>query len=278
MTDLDAIENAAVRACRDGGAYLRDAFRADDRDGKFTAYDVKAKADRESERRMLDTVLDCFPDHHVYAEESGDHPGNGPYRWIIDPLDGTNNFTAGMPSFATAAAVLERGGSAMADDGRGLADGGRGLADADPVLAVTYVPMTDELYVARRGEGVWYDGERVTAGNDRGLDSATIAFVIGHDVKLDDDLLATSQAIQDSLEDRCKRVVESWSPCVHWGLLARGLFDGMVTFHPDDEEQVAGELFASESGVAARSWDDCYVGVGNEESLSDLGSTVEQVL
>ena len=254
MSNLDAIENAAVRACRDGGAYLREAFRTDERDGDFTAHDVKADADRESERRMLDVVLDTFPDHHVYAEESGEHPGEGSYRWIIDPLDGTNNFTAGMPSFATAATVL---------------------ADDDPVLAVTYAPVVDDLYVARRGEGVRYNGDLVTAGSDRDLDSATVGFVIGHDVKLDDDLLATSRAIRDRLERRCKRVVESWSPCVHWGLLARGLFDGMVTFHPDREEQRAGELFAAESGVAARSWDERYVGVGDEASLPDLLAEVE---
>lgn len=257
MTDLDAIENAAVRACRDGGAYLRDAFHADERDGEFTAYDVKAEADRESERRMLDVVLDAFPEHHVYAEESGDHPGGAPYRWIVDPLDGTNNFTTGMGSFATAIAVLH---------------------EDDPVLAVTYVPMLDDLYVARRGEGVRYNGDAVTAGSDRPLDQATVGFVIGHDVKRDEDLFATAKAIQDSLERRCKRVVESWSPCVHWGLLTRGLFDGMVTFHPDEEEQRAGELFASEAGAASRSWDGCYVGVGDEESLSDLCETVESVL
>ena len=255
MTDLDAMENAAVRACRDGGAYLRDAFRAGDRDGEFTAHDVKAAADRESERRMLDVVLDAFPDHHVYAEESGDHPGAAsPYRWVVDPLDGTNNFAAGMGSFATSVAVLEEG---------------------DPLLAVTYVPMLDDCYVARRGEGVRYDGERATAGSDRDLDSATVGFVIGHDVKRDDDLLATSRAVRDRLETRCKRVVDSWSPCVHWGLLARGLVDGMVTFHPDEEEQWTGELFAAEAGVASRSWDGCYVGVGNEDALADLCGAVE---
>ena len=262
MTDLDAIENAAVRACRDGGAYLRDAFRADERDGEFTARDVKAEADRESERRMLDVLLSAFPEHHVYAEESGDHPPNGdaddaPYRWIVDPLDGTNNFTAGIPSFATAIAVLH---------------------EDEPVVAVTYVPMLDDLYVARRGEGVRYNGDAVTAGSDRPLDQATVGFVIGHDVKLDEGLMTTTKAIHDSLERRCKRVVESWSPCVHWGLLTRGLFDGMVTFHPDREEQRAGELFASEAGVASRSWDGCYVGVGDEESLSDLCEVVESAL
>ncbi|WP_158055842.1 inositol monophosphatase family protein [Halorussus halophilus] len=257
MTDLDHVENAAVKACRDGGAYLREAFRADDRDGEYTAHDVKARADRESERRMLDTVLDAFPDHHVYAEESGDHPGDSSYRWIIDPLDGTNNFTAGISSFATAATVLE---------------------DDDPILAVTYVPMLDDLYVARRDEGVRYDGEPVVAETGHSVEQSTVGFVIGHDVKRDENRLATSKAIRTELESQCKRVVESWSPCVHWGLLSRGLLDGMVTFYPDPEEQRAGELFATEADVAIESWDECFVGTAAESSCPVLLDAVESAL
>lgn len=79
---------------------------------------------------MLDMIRSAFPDHHVYAEESGDHGGDGDYRWIVDPLDGTNNFEAGLPAVATAASVLHGG---------------------EPALAVASVPMLDDRYVARIG-------------------------------------------------------------------------------------------------------------------------------
>jgi myo-inositol-1(or 4)-monophosphatase len=248
---LDAIENAAVRACRDGGAYLRERFRADDADAEYGRHDVKTDVDRGSERRMLSVIQGSFPDHAVYAEESGEHPGEGDYRWIVDPLDGTNNFAVGLPSFASAATVL---------DGDG------------PVVAAVYLPMLDDLYVARRGDGVRYNGEPVVAESDRSLDRATVGFVVGHGVTRDEDRLAVVDAAVRRLDADCKRVVRTWAPCVDWGLLARGRFDGVVSLYPQKEEQYAGELLAAEAGVASRSGDRGYVGAANPDLLADLAA------
>lgn len=82
------------------------------------------------------------------------------------------------------------------------------------------------------------------------------------------------------LRDRCKRVIESWSPCVHWGLLARGRLDGMVCYRPDVEEQHAGALLAAEAGVPHVERDEWYVGATTKETLdalrSDVGSVVNR--
>lgn len=234
---LSTVENTAVRACLAGGRHLRERF-GDEVDAEFSAHDVKAAADRASEDRMLSVIRSTHPDHAVYAEESGDVAVEGEYRWVVDPLDGTNNFVSGLPSFATAAAVLD-------DDG--------------PVVGCVYVPVSDDLYVARRGAGVTHDGDPVSATSDVPVEKATVAFVVGHDVKLDG-RLDEAAAMRAALGDATKRVVESWSPCVHWGALARGRLDGMVCFHPDDEEQHVGELLAAEAGAAvARPEEDSYV-------------------
>jgi myo-inositol-1(or 4)-monophosphatase len=245
---LSSVENTAVRACLAGGRHLADRF-GQESDAEFSAHDVKAAADRASEERMLSVIRDSHPDHAVYAEESGDVSTEGDLRWVVDPLDGTNNFVSGLPSFATAAAVLD-------DDG--------------PVLGCVYVPMSDDLYVARRGEGVRHDGDPVTADSSVPTAKATVGFVIGHDVKLDG-RMAEADRLQTTLEDTTKRVVESWSPCVHWGALARGRLDGMVCFYPDDEEQHVGELLASEAGAAVgRPREALYVAATTSEVREDL--------
>ena len=219
------LADTATRAVLAGGRLLADRFRQGDEDGTYGDHDVKAPADEASEARVLDVVRTAYPDHHVYAEESGDLGGESEYAWIVDPLDGTNNFVAGLPSFATAAVVSD-------DDG--------------PLAGAVYAPLPDDLYVAVRGGGVQHDGEFVTADANRAPPTATVAFVVGHDVKRDD-RVDTASAVHGALEDRVKRVIPSWSPTVHWGLLARGSIDAMVTYHPDDEEQVVGELFARQS-------------------------------
>ncbi|WP_135822235.1 inositol monophosphatase family protein [Halostella litorea] len=226
------VRDTAVEACRAGGEYLRERFAAGTTDAEFDEHDVKAVADRESEKRMLSVIRDAHPDHHVYAEESGDHEGDGECSWIVDPLDGTNNFTAGLPTFATAAAVRR---------------------DGSPAAAAVYLPVLDDLYVAAAGDGVRFNGATVTAtGRDEPVAHATVAFVIGHRVKREAAWMETATGIDAALTDRCKRRIETWSPTVHWGLLARGRIDGFVCYRPDREEQVAGELLAREAGCVAR--------------------------
>ena len=248
------LRDTAVEACRAGGEYLRERFAAGTTEAEFAEHDVKAVADRESEDRMLSVIRDAHPGHHVYAEESGDHDGHGEYSWIVDPLDGTNNFTAGLPTFATAAAVSR---------------------DETPVAAAVYLPAVDDLYVATAGEGVRYDGVPVSAGaRDEPAEHATVAFVIGHRVKLESAWMETADGIDAALTDRCKRCIETWSPTVHWGLLARGRIDGVVCYRPDREEQVAGELLAREAGCTERRDGPLSVFAPDEATADELWATV----
>jgi len=87
----------AERAVRAGGTYLAGAFREGPIDADYGPDDVKAAADRAAEDRVLAVIREAYPDHAVHAEESG-ITGDHRYEWVVDPLDGTNNFAAGKPS------------------------------------------------------------------------------------------------------------------------------------------------------------------------------------
>ncbi|MBZ6495283.1 inositol monophosphatase family protein [Natrinema longum] len=251
---LGEIERTAIDACRAGGAFLREAYRSENTTARRFEHDVKSSADTDAERRILDVIRSRFPEHRIEAEESGVHEGTGTYEWLVDPLDGTNNFESGLPSFATAITVL---------------------AADDPVLGVVYVPLLDDLYVARDGDGVRYNGRPVRATSDAEPSTATAVSVIGHDVKRHADHRSVSASINRALEDRCKRRLESWSPTVHWGLLARGRLDGIVCYRPDREEQLLGERFAAESGLRTETGPTWFVGAANEavfDCLVDIAS------
>ncbi len=250
------LEPVAVRACLAAGRELRRRFETDTVDAERTIYDAKDAADRAAEERVLGVVRDAFPDHAVYAEESGDVRTDGPYRWVVDPLDGTNNFVTGMASFGTSVAVLD-------DDG--------------PVLGVVYVPMTDELYVAKRGDGVTYNDDPVVADSDVPLDHASVGYVIGHRVKRDERKDAASR-LYTAIDDEVKRVINTWSPVVHWGLLARGRLEAMVTFHADEEEQHVGELLAVESGAAIRQDGPLFVAAIDETQASTLFASARDAI
>jgi myo-inositol-1(or 4)-monophosphatase len=242
----DHAESVAVDACLRGGRYLREAFQDGDTDADHMETDVKSSADVEAEERMLDVLKRVFPNHTIYAEESGVHTGEDGYRWIVDPLDGTNNFEAGLPSFGSAVTLL---------------------VDETPERGVAYLPIADELYVCRRGEGLRYDGDVVDGAEAPVPDpgSETVMSVIGHDVVLDPDTRAVSERINRGIEAACKRRLESWSPTVHWGLLARGRIDGAVSYRPDVEEQQLGELFVEEVGHETASGEEWFVAARTAE-------------
>ena len=227
------LEAVAARAVRAGGDYLEDAFRDVDVEAEYGTDDVKSAADRIAEDRALAVIEDAFPEHAVHGEESGRNRDHR-YEWIVDPLDGTNNFAAGLPSFATAACVVE---------------------NDRPLVSAIYEPLPDSLYLARRGDGATVDGESLSADSDLSLPQGTVSFVVGLPAVRNDDHRAVAREVESAVDSRCKRVINTWSPCVDWGLLASGGLEGLVAYRPDVYEQYAGSLLAEESGVARRVFD-----------------------
>ena len=237
MALLDDAEPVAVDACLAGGRYLRGTYQDGTSEVTHSSVDAKSTADAGAEERMLAVLEESFPEHTVDAEESGVHPGDDRYRWVVDPLDGTNNFEAGLPTFASAVTLV---------------------VDGDPALAAAYVPMPDDLYVCRRDRGLCYGATPVDRAETPAPppNAATVMSVVGHDVKREVATRAVSEAINRGIEAACKRRLESWCPTVHWGLLARGRIDGAVCYRPDEEEQRLGELFVEAVGYETARGDD----------------------
>lgn len=254
--DTEALAAAAVEAAEAAGTYLEANFRNGHTEADYLADDVKAVADREAERLALDVLTDRFPDHATHGEESG-LQGDSAYVWVVDPLDGTNNYASDIPMFATAVTAVHEG---------------------DPVAAAIHEPLPDTTYVAERGGGARVDGRGVTAGSEVPLETGTVSLVLGLEAVRNPEKRAQAEHIGENLEDVCKRVLETWSPCVDWGLVADGSVEGIVCFHPDVYEQYPGSLLAAESGVVSRSTERLYVGAGDEATVEELWETVPTTL
>lgn len=101
---------------------------------KSSAIDLVTEYDQASEALILTRLRERFPDHTIHAEESGTSEQDSPYTWIIDPLDGTTNFTHGFPHYSVSIALYEMG---------------------QPLLGVVYDPTRDECFYAWRGQGAY---------------------------------------------------------------------------------------------------------------------------
>lgn len=96
-------------------------------------------ADRRAEEALRERIQAHFPGHGILGEEFGELPGSTPYRWILDPLDGTRSFIQGVPLYG----VL-----------LGLEYAGRA------VLGVAHFPALEETAYAAKGEGCYWNGRR----------------------------------------------------------------------------------------------------------------------
>ena len=88
--------------------FFRTALTVDDKNasGRF---DPVTAADRAAEQAMRTLIRRNFPDHGIIGEEFGDDRGDAEYVWVLDPIDGTKSFIAGMPVWGTLIALMRLG-------------------------------------------------------------------------------------------------------------------------------------------------------------------------
>ena len=119
------------------------------------AADFVSAADLKAEQTLFEELTRVRPGYGFLGEERGEVPGTDKtHRWIVDPLDGTTNFLHGIPHFAINVA-LER--------------------DSQIVAAVTYNPVTHDLFWAERGRGAYLNDKRLRVSARSKLDESLIA-------------------------------------------------------------------------------------------------------
>lgn len=97
-------------------------------------------ADRLAEKKIYEIIKRAFPDHSVLAEEFYNEKEKSAYMWIIDPLDGTNNYVYSYPFFAVSIALEKEG---------------------EVILGIVYDPLRDELFEAEKGRNAKLNGKKI---------------------------------------------------------------------------------------------------------------------
>lgn len=130
--------------------------------GGVQAYTVKehhasivTETDLESERAIKEVLLKAFPTFGYIGEETGYQPGKSEYTWVVDPIDGTSNFAAGLPWFGTLIALLDR---------------------EKPVAAGASIPCYHKLYYAEHGMGAFCNEERLKISPEKNLRNILVGY------------------------------------------------------------------------------------------------------
>lgn len=151
---MPSFVDAAVQIARESGALLSDflARRVGfDLKGDF---DLVTEADRASEKLVIQRLTEHFPEHGIVAEEGGGHESASPYRWYVDPLDGTTNFAHGFPIFNVTLG-LER--------------------DGEMIAGAIYDPTRDEMFAVEKGAGATLNGSPIHVSEVAQLKDSLVA-------------------------------------------------------------------------------------------------------
>ena len=216
----------AEAAARAGGAVALELFRSElDVERKSGKTDVVTRADREAEQAVLDAIRAEFPDDPVVAEESnGDAavPENGP-AWVVDPIDGTNNFVRDVPLWATSVAAVE---------------------DGEPVAAANALPVLGDTYTAD-ADGAYLDGEPISVSGETDPEAMAVCPTIWWPVDRREEYAAA-----------CREAVERFGDLRRHGsaqavlsMVAAGQLDGAFTnVEANPWDTVAGVLLVERAG------------------------------
>ncbi len=131
--------DVAIRAARAGGKELLKRFNKPLKETKKSEKDIITDADLASEKVVLSILKKNFPTHKIYSEEAGENKLESDYFWSVDPLDGTGNFSRGIPLYGVMIGMLYKN---------------------EPVLGVIFFPSLNLLLCAEKGKGAYANGKR----------------------------------------------------------------------------------------------------------------------
>ena len=153
--DIGGFLNAAWEAANAAGEIIRENWQ----EPKIVDYkgtiDLVTTVDGQSERTLVDVLRRSFPNHSILAEEEIDlQTAESPYRWIIDPLDGTTNFAHSYPQFCVSIALEFA---------------------AEIILALVYDPVRRECFRAIQGQGATLNGKTIRCSQVDEIDKSLLA-------------------------------------------------------------------------------------------------------
>ena len=189
--------------------------------------DFVTAADQRTERILIEELSRARPGYGFLVEEAGVIEGpDKTHRFIIDPLDGTTNFLHGIPQFAISIA-LEREGQL--------------------VSAVIFNPVTNELFVAEKGQGAFLDDKRLRVAARKQLKEALLATGIPFLGRGDHELFGHELAAVMAVTSGVRRF---GAAALDLAYVAAGRFDGFWERGLSAWDMAAGILIVREAGGA----------------------------
>lgn len=218
------------------------------------AIDPVTEVDKLCEKAILRMISDAFPDHDVLTEESQFITKGSPWKWIIDPIDGTTNYIHQYPCFCASIGLEVEGAVEM---------------------GVVYNPLLDELFHAEKGAGAFLNGNRIAVSSKDQLDGSFLCTGFPYDVRERSDFYLKYFG---AFITRSFALRRPGSAVLDLCYVAAGRFDGFweMKLHPWDS--AAASLMVTEAGGRVTDFRGNPCSIYSDEILASNGLIHDQML
>ena len=222
---MDYIE-VAIAAAKEAGKIHKKYFLGDFKVvTKSSPFDLLTIADIKAEQAILCVIKEYFPGHNFLAEEQSYDKTDSEYTWIIDPLDGTNNFACGMPIFCASIALMH---------------------NHEMNLGVIYDVIHNELFCAQKNQGAFLNGKRIRVSRADTLDKSLL--ITGFYYSRGEEMIETLQTIKRFFHQRIVGLRRLGAAALDLCYIACGRASGFWEFELSPWDFAAGKLLIEEAG------------------------------
>ncbi|MBD3426256.1 MAG: inositol monophosphatase [Candidatus Omnitrophica bacterium] len=221
---MNKIKEVAENVAKEAGEYvLKHMGRLKEVSHKSGINDLVTDVDKGSEKIIISRIKNEFPEHSILAEESGEEDAGSVFRWVIDPLDGTTNYTHSFPFFCVSIGVLY----------------GKKV-----IAGVVYDPSRDELFTAIDGSGAFLNGMPIKVSGAQAVKDSLIATGFAYNIQTKKE----NVSYFGRMLQHAQAVRRAGSAALDLCYVACGIFDGFweMGLHPWDT--AAGQLMVTEAG------------------------------
>jgi len=245
-------KDVAIEASKRAGKVLMENFEKKKQVHRKEAKELVTNVDVEAEAIIMKTIRETFPSHKFESEELGREKYTAEdYVWIVDPLDGTHNYTYGIPFFNTSIA-LARGG--------------------ELILGAICDPVHDKMFYAERGKGAFVNGQRTHVSERNKLSEALVMY--DNQFHKREDMFANFQKIYPKIFT----VRISGSAATDACLVASGIADARIWHRTKVVDVAAGVVIVQEAGGNATDFKGNPLQLGGTEVIVSNGKILPELV
>ena len=230
MATASSILNFTIDLARRAGALLLEGLDRQRVVELKSRFELVTDMDRASEALIISAIERQFPDHAILSEEGGGSERESEYLWLIDPLDGTNNYAHGFPFFAVSLGLWK---------------------DRAPLIGVVYDPTRDELFAAEAGQGAHCNGRPLRVSMNGELGAALISTGFPYDYGANSDNNAQQF---NRIQARCQGVRRAGAAALDLAYVAMGRLDAHWETRLKPWDTGAAALLVLEAGGRLSDW------------------------